>query len=354
MQGNYILQIVLFFICVPTLLYMAFHTRKTFRLSDLLRQTEMEKNKILTEQNTVLEITVTERTKEIVAQNEELQSQSEEIAAQRDILVSQNKQLQEAKKIIERQNNEILSRNDNLEREVTLRTQDLKDANVELVEQNSQLEQFAFIAAHNLRAPLARIMGLSNLLEITHEANERKNIMGRLSSSTHDLDNVIKDLNSILEIKKHTSNLTEVNLRSALELVNKTLEREYENTSAKVTADLLVDRVYAVTPYVESIFYNLLSNAIKYRHPDRAPVITINTYNEGEYVCLMVRDNGLGIDLKKHGQNMFNLYKRFHLHMEGKGLGLFLVKSQITALGGKIDVESEPGVGTTFFIYFKN
>jgi signal transduction histidine kinase len=354
MRGNYILQVVLFLICVPTLLYTAFYTKKTFRLSELLRKTESEKNAMLLEQNVLLEKTVAERTQEIVAQNEELQSQSEEIAAQRDILVSQNKQLQEAKQIIEKQNREIQSKNDHLEAEVTVRTQDLKNANVELVEQNNQLEQFAFIAAHNLRAPLARIMGLSHLLKMAADKPERENIMGKLSSSTNDLDNVIKDLNAILEIKKHTSNLIQVDLKSALDLVNKTLEKEYEDTNAKITSKIGVQSVYAVAPYVESIFYNLLSNAIKYRHPDRDPIIDINVYPDGEYICLKVRDNGLGIDLQKHGQQMFSLYKRFHLHMEGKGLGLYLVKSQVVALGGKIDVQSEPEVGTTFFVHFKN
>ena len=108
-----------------------------------------------------------------------------------------------------------------------------------------------------------------------------------------------------------------------------------------------------IAPYVESILYNLISNAIKYRDPERSPHIAIKTTHENEFVCLAVMDNGLGIDLKKYKQNIFSLYKRFHLHVEGKGLGLYLVKTQIEALGGRVEVRSEPNEGTTFQIYFK-
>jgi signal transduction histidine kinase len=353
LRGNHILQLVLFFICVPTLLYTAFYTKKTFRLSELLRKSEMDKNTLLTEQNIVLEKTVAERTREIVTQNEELQSQSEEIAAQRDVLASQNKKLQEAQKIIEDQNQQIQSKNDELKAEVNLQTLDLKNANQELIEQNNQLEQFAFIAAHNLRAPLARIMGLAHILEMVSDPEERETIMRKLSSSTRDLDNVIKDLNAILEIRKHTGNLMHVDLGLALDLVNKTLEKEYEDTNATLRVEFGVQRVYGVAAYVESILYNLITNAIKYRHPDRKPEISIKTSLEKDFVCIRVSDNGLGIDLAKHKSSMFSLYKRFHLHMEGKGLGLYLVKTQAVAMGGAVDVESEPEKGTTFFVYLK-
>jgi signal transduction histidine kinase len=132
------------------------------------------------------------------------------------------------------------------------------------------------------------------------------------------------------------------------------LEKEYEETNAKLDSDFrAAGKVFAVGPYVDSILYNLISNSIKYRHPDRQPLIQIRTSIERDFVKLTVTDNGLGIDLKKHRNNIFNLYKRFHLHMEGKGLGLYLVKTQMMALGGKIDVESEPEEGTTFQVYFK-
>jgi signal transduction histidine kinase len=104
---------------------------------------------------------------------------------------------------------------------------------------------------------------------------------------------------------------------------------------------------------MESVFYNLISNAIKYRHPDRQPSISVQSNLKDEYVQIDVADNGLGIDLKTHKDNLFSLYKRFHFHVEGKGLGLYLVKTQLGALGAKIEVKSTDGVGTVFSLFIK-
>jgi signal transduction histidine kinase len=351
---NQILQVILFLICVPTLIYTAIYTGKTNRLSELLRKAAKEKNRILREQNVTLEHKVVERTQEIASQNDQIKEQSEELAGQRDTLILQNKQLQEAGQIIEEQNAEIQAMNEYLTREVNIRTSELQDANQELIDQNNQLEQYAFITAHNLRAPLARILGLTHLIKISETETERSLIFDKLVTSTKDLDHVIRDLNTILNIKKHTSNLTEVDLEDSFIRVKRMLEKEIEDTDTKLTAAISpVRTVYAVAPYVDSIFYNLIGNAIKYRDPERVPEVTIETKIENGFVRMTVRDNGLGIDLKKYKSNMFTLYKRFHLHMEGKGLGLYLVKTQIEAVGGKIEVESEPYRGTTFHVYFK-
>jgi signal transduction histidine kinase len=347
LNRNYLLQLILFLICCPTLIYTAIHTRRTFKLSEQLRLVEAEKNKLLREQ-------VAERTREIATQNEEIYSQKEEISAQRDILAEQNRKLHEVYRIIEDQKKSIENENERLESEVSNRTVQLREANQELIEHNSQLEQFAFIAAHNLRAPLARILGLANLIKITDEKMDQENALNRLVDSTHDLDNVIRDLSTILDIKKHTGIYTEVDLRGCLDRVLKSLERPYKETNATVSSNFSdVQQVFGVGPYVESILYNLISNAIKYRHPDRPPVISLKTMLTEEHVCLSITDNGLGIDLTQHQQNMFNLYKRFHLHMEGKGVGLYLVKTQMEALGGRVEVISKPEQGSTFTLYFK-
>ncbi len=354
MTRNQLLQILLFFICVPTLLYMAYYAGKNNRLSELLRIAEEDKNKMLMEQNQLLERNVAERTQEILAQNEEIISQSEELATQRDTLFLQNKKVQEAHRLIEKQNQEINTRNESLEREIVKQTQDLRNSNQELIAHNNQLEQFAFIAAHNLRAPLARILGLANIIKISDEEKDRNDAMGKIVSSTLDLDAVVKDLTTILDIKKHTSNFSAVDLSSSLERALKTLKKECEDTDAEITIDLTaVPTLYAVSPYLESIFYNLISNAIKYRDPERRPVINIRGINEPDAHLIIVSDNGLGIDLSRHRENVFNLYKRFHLHVEGKGLGLFLVKTQMTAMGGRVELESQPDKGTVFKLYFK-
>src|SRR5690606_28851856 len=108
-----------------------------------------------------------------------------------------------------------------------------------------------------------------------------------------------------------------------------------------------------VQQYVESILYNLMSNSLKYRHPDRIPEINIEASDEEGFMVLRHTDNGLGIDLEQNKTKLFNLYKRFHFHVEGKGLGLYLVKAQIEALGGKVRVESKRNDGSSFILYFK-
>lgn len=266
----------------------------------------------------------------------------------------QNKQLQEAQTIIREQSEEIQSLNDHLKLEVDNRTQELQKTNEELIEHNNQMEQFAFIAAHNLRAPVARVLGLANLIQMGESEEDKKTALDKLICSTHDLDQVVKDLNAILNIKRHTGNFAEVDLNDSLTRTKRILEKEIEDTDTRIMHNFAeASKVYAIAPYVESILYNLISNAIKYRDPERTPYVAIKTTQENEFVCLAVMDNGLGIDLRKYKQNIFSLYKRFHLHVEGKGLGLYLVKTQIEALGGRVEVRSEPNEGTTFQVYFK-
>jgi signal transduction histidine kinase len=354
LKRNHIIQFILLIICVPTLIFTAFYTTKAFALSEMVRNSEEEKNKILSEQNLILEQKVAERTQEILTQNQEITSQNEELRTHQETLSLQNKQLQDAQEIIKIQSEKIHSLNDHLKIEVDNRTQELQKTNQELIEHNNQLEQFAFIAAHNLRAPLTRVLGLANLIQMGASEEDKKEALDKMISSTHDLDQVIKDLNAILNIKRHTGNFTEVDLNESLTRTKRILEKEIEDTGTKILNNFSeADKVYAIAPYVESILYNLISNAIKYRDPERTPFIAIKTTHEKEFVCLAVMDNGLGIDLQKYKQSVFSLYKRFHLHVEGKGLGLYLVKTQIEALGGRVEVRSEPNEGTTFQVYFK-
>lgn len=348
LNNIYILQLILFFIAVPTLGYTAYYTNRTLLVSEQLRKSEEEKTAIVLEQNKLLEKKVHERTSEILAQNEEITAQNEEIGMH-------NEQLHEAKRIIENQNKYIHQKNEELALEVKRQTQDLKQANQELMEHNNRLEQFAFIISHNLRAPMSRIVGLSSILDFTKDVNEVSEIVKLMLKSTNDLDQVIKDLTVILGIQKmHTQATDDIQLKNLMPKVLNILAEEIKETKATISFDFsLADRVKSLLPYLESIFYNLISNAIKYKHPGRRPSINIRSAVRGDYVQIDVADNGLGIDLATHQDNLFSLYKRFHFHVEGKGLGLYLVKSQLTALGGKIEIKSKEGEGTMFSIFLR-
>ncbi len=323
------------------------------------------------EQKAFLEFTVREKTKQLQLvneelvlreeeikaqnedlsiQNEELFSRQEEIATQRDLLTEQNQRLEDAWKTIETQNREILLHNRTLDQEVKERTQ-------KLVEYNQQLEQFAFITAHNLRAPVARILGLGQVLDMSKDnLEEERLIVSKLIATTVELDKVVKDVSTILEIRKsNTPIIKKIDLSEALSIIKANLESEITETNTEIKEDFSkANVIYTAKPYLDSILINLIHNAIKYRDLSRKPSIHIKTEVEDGYVCLLISDNGLGIDLTQHQNNIFNLYKRFHSHVEGKGMGLYLVKTQVTALGGKIEVESEVNVGTTFKVFLRN
>ncbi|MDJ1485575.1 two-component regulator propeller domain-containing protein [Cytophagaceae bacterium YF14B1] len=290
-----------------------------------------------------------QRQEEINAQNEELRSANDELfqkqeenAQQRDLLETQNRELLIIRKQIEAQNQ-------NLDQQVKERTK-------ELTAFNQQLEQFAFITAHNLRAPVARILGLGQLLQDQgYSIEERLDFTDKMAFTAAELDQVVKDLNTILEFRKNaTLSLTPIHLKEELKMIKANLANEITETGAEIIENFSqVETIYSLKPYVDSILLNLIHNAIKYRSPERKPYITIQTQLIDEFVCVIVRDNGLGIDLETYQHKLFTLYKRFHFHVEGKGLGLYLVKTQVLALGGKIEVESVLNQGTAFKVYLK-
>jgi signal transduction histidine kinase len=115
-----------------------------------------------------------------------------------------------------------------------------------------------------------------------------------------------------------------------------------------------IDQMITLKSYIYSIFFNLISNSIKYRQDDQPPIIEITALNEKNKIELIFKDNGLGMNLQRNGDEVFGLYKRFHHHIEGKGIGLYMVKAQVETLGGKITVDSGINNGTTFKISFNS
>lgn len=230
------------------------------------------------------------------------------------------------------------------------REQQEKALNQELIQQNEQLQQFGYITSHNLRSPVASLLGLVEVID----EDEIKNptyvqALHRIRVTAEKMDEIIQDLNQILEYQKSINAQKEwVNLEDILEGVKILIASSIQATHAKISASFEVSRVYTVKSYLQSIFHNLLSNAIKYKAPKRVPEITINTRKEKNDIIIEITDNGLGIDLKKNRDKVFGLYKRFHHHVEGKGIGLHLVKTQTEALNGKVKVDSQLGKGTTF------
>lgn len=240
------------------------------------------------------------------------------------------------------------------EDELLLSKKGLEALAVKLQEQNRQLDEFAHIISHNLRSPIGNIKALINLLNDQSTVEDYRVIFDKLKNVSNNLGETMNDLMDTLRVKTDTSiERVEIRFKEVLDRVIQSLEGELIRSSASITFSFdQAPTVRYSKPYMESIFQNLLSNAIKYRSPDRKPVIHFETQVQGGAVVLRVSDNGLGIDLTRFGDKLFGLHKTFHDHKEAKGVGLFLIKTQVEALGGSITAESEVGKGTTFYIRF--
>jgi signal transduction histidine kinase len=224
----------------------------------------------------------------------------------------------------------------------------------ELAHKNKRLEDFANIISHNLRAPVGNLNALLKLYEEQTDAAGIQFIMEKLNEVSLRIAGTLDDLNEAVIIDKAVNKEKEqIYFKDKLEHVRSSLSTEIMETEAVVTMDFSkCETVYFPKIYLESIFMNLFSNALKYKSPDRIPVIHFETDSVDGIVSLSCMDNGLGIDLKRHGNKLFGLYKTFHRHENAKGLGLFITKNQVEALGGNITVESELGEGSKFTIYF--
>lgn len=225
--------------------------------------------------------------------------------------------------------------------------------NEELNHRYNELMQFNYIVSHNLRSPIANIMGLSTILNNGVAEDEAKQMTQFLLESAERMDSQLRDLNTILSSKSAINSKKEVvNIKDIIDAICYTLAKDISDTSAKleVTIEPEAAEMLTIKTYLHSIFFNLLSNAVKYRMVGRVPVIHISVINEGGHTIITVQDNGMGIDLVANKKTIFGMYTRFDKTKKGTGLGLFMVKTQVESLGGEINVVSTVGTGTTFKI----
>jgi len=223
----------------------------------------------------------------------------------------------------------------------------------DLLQRNKDLEQFTYIVSHNLRAPLANIKGLTYILEKNKpDCPENMDFINMLSVSANRMDEVVMDLNNILNTR---NDLNEVNQKVIFSsLVNDimvSLNHIIDQKQIAFDIDFsAVDMLVSRKAFLYSIFYNLITNSIKYRQQEMPLHILIKSSKLEGMVKLSFSDNGLGIDMTRNHDKVFRLYNRFHSHVDGKGLGLFMVKTQVEALEGTIAIESEVNKGTDFTI----
>ncbi len=227
----------------------------------------------------------------------------------------------------------------------------------ELTKNNADLTQFSYIVSHDLRAPLTNLIAMIKLLDFSTIQNPRSlKLLKGFKTSTFKLRDTLNDLTDVLLVKNNINvEIKMLSLQEVFVSVLQSVSSLVERSGAVINVNFADAPVvkYSET-YLESIFQNLLTNAIRYASPDRAPQINIVTKIRDNSILMTFADNGIGFNMNMVKGKIFGLHQRFHHHPESRGIGLYLIHSQITSLGGAITVDSEEGTGTTFFITLKN
>jgi PAS domain S-box-containing protein len=229
----------------------------------------------------------------------------------------------------------------------------LSRKNLELQQINSYLDQFVHTAAHDLRAPVANMKLLNEMLLREDHPERHKKLLQTFKPLLNRLDNTLVGLVEIMQMQEghHQLRVQEVEPGQVLEQVKEELAAELSEAEATLEQELeqeLSRPLYYIRPYLISILRNLLSNAIKYREAGRPLQIKVKGGWQGSYYKLQVSDNGSGIDLQRHSKNLFKPFKRLSVKSTGLGIGLHMVQNMVQKNGGMIDVSSSPEKGTTF------
>ncbi len=223
-------------------------------------------------------------------------------------------------------------------------TQDLAAA-------NRNLEEFAYISAHDMKSPIASLAGLlQQLAEEDAVKEEARDLFEMAQRSVASMQRTLRALNEVLAFKKSSvASDQNSSLLSAYEQARGVLAPLIKASGTELSHDIDSSHTARMAPaHLQSLCSNLLSNAIKYASPERSPVVAVASEQYGDYLKISVEDNGIGMDLSIYGEKLFGLFNRFNKRVEGAGVGLYLVKSILDAYGGRVHVESSPGLGSRF------
>ncbi|MGZ3753268.1 MAG: sensor histidine kinase, partial [Mucilaginibacter sp.] len=226
---------------------------------------------------------------------------------------------------------------------------------IELITQNNlQLKNFTHILSHNIRNHSNNIAQLTSLINTETLDEENDELIQRVVKVSQNLNTTLEDLSEAIKVQDVELVSDTLEFDDVLKGVLDILGSDIKKNGARINSGFNAATVVFPRIYLDSVITNLVSNAMKYRKRDVPPVISLKTYtDQNGSVVLECTDNGMGIDLDKHGSKIFGLYKTFHEHKDAHGVGLFLIKTQIESQGGQITIESQVDVGTTFKIVFK-
>jgi signal transduction histidine kinase/tetratricopeptide (TPR) repeat protein len=218
---------------------------------------------------------------------------------------------------------------------------------------NKSLKEFNSVISHNLREPLTQIIGFSSLLGDQPKKEELKEMVQRISMASNKIDKVIKELSTVLnEEDPKPSDFKIISIEKLIKEVLDLLKNEISSQNITIEQNLSLLKIKTYKPFLSDTLYHLLSNSLKFAAPQRRLHINIESFEKGDHQFIRVSDNGRGIDLDQCGDKIFKMYQRFHLDVDGRGIGLFIVKNRVTSLNGLVKVESAVGEGTTFTLEF--
>jgi PAS domain S-box-containing protein len=233
---------------------------------------------------------------------------------------------------------------------------ELLKLNADLKLSNEQMQQYSYIVSHNLRAPISNLLGMLNLFDQDGIKGERNQLLyNKFSEATISLDQIIKDMSDLLHLKDSIQfKFSQVLISEVFDLAHKSIVSKLTSIDAELTVDFSSESpVLAYKPYMLSIMQNLLSNAIKFRDKNKTLKIEVVVSAESNDIqCFRFKDNGIGIDLERNRDKIFKIYSRFQRDLSGSGIGLYLVNEQIKAQQGRIEIQSQLGLGTEFKLFF--
>ena len=245
------------------------------------------------------------------------------------------------------------------EEAIKQKNEELTHLNNQLMRVNSDLDNFIYTASHDLKSPISNIEGLVNALQdyLTVEVprySEIEKLLAMIQGSIERFNRTINDLSDITKLQRlNDEEASAVDLQEIINGIQMDLSFLMHDSKGRVRLALNGVRYINFSPKnLRSIFYNLIANSLKYRAPERDPIIEITGDEDPEFIMITVRDNGMGMDLSQ-GPSIFGMFRRLHNHVDGTGIGLYIVKKIMDNSEGKIEVESEVGVGSTFKLYFK-
>ncbi len=236
---------------------------------------------------------------------------------------------------------------------LVLRQEELETLVGITAEQNKRLVNFTYIVSHNIRSHVANIIGIINLNNLDADMDD-KTALQYINVSTKSLDETIHNLNDIISIQSNTNlPLKDINIFSEISRIVESIAVLVTNAGTTINYHFdKGEQLNTNASYFESIMLNLITNSLRYKSADLDLIVDIDVYTSGAYKVITFKDNGIGIDLKKYGQRLFGMYNTFNGNKDAKGMGLYIIKTQVEAMKGKIEIESEVGKGTTFKIYF--